>query len=133
MNSSLHLLQETRAGHAPGVHVTSEFIVADHTGRYVVDLERTACQLTIDVESNGEVRVVVEDGELGSFMGRGVIDPFGDFFAICEGGKHKICANGTLRGAGEDRLAFGALFGPISTCYRAPVYVERSVFDWVAA
>jgi len=104
---------------------------APFAGTYRAAYNRAEGTVLIHVRSSGEIEVVVNDDDQGTFAGSGRIQEHNGLDVACEGPAGRtLRVVGTLSGSGSARVAHGRVSGTFATDYTATFAAEpnRSVF-----
>ncbi len=105
---------------------------APFAGFYRAAYNRAEGTVLVEVRDSGEIEVVVNDGDHGTFAGTGRIEEHNGLDVACTGPAGRMVrVVGTLSGTGAGRMAHGNIAGAFTTAYTATFVAEsgRSVFE----
>ncbi|MBW7927875.1 MAG: hypothetical protein H3C58_07275 [Fimbriimonadaceae bacterium] len=105
---------------------------APFAGFYRAAYNRAEGTVLVHVRDNGDIEVVVNDGDQGTFAGSGRIQEHNGLDVACTGPAGRtVRVVGTLSGSGAGRIAHGTVAGAFATGYTATFVAApgRSVFE----
>lgn len=101
-------------------------------GSYRAAYNRAEGTVLVHVRATGDIEVVVNDGDQGTFAGSGQIREHNGLDVACAGPAGRMLrVVGTLSGTGSGRVAHGRISGSFTVDYTAAYTAEpnRSVFE----